>query len=67
MLSAVKNSEKMIGKINSRYDMTAKQIFELMDAYVDPVSVITAAFRFGYLQGGKAKVKELKSKKDVSK
>lgn len=63
MLDVIKANEEMVGKINPRYDLKMSQMNDLLDTYENPVNLMIAAFRFGYLQGGKAEALKIKGLK----
>ena len=52
--SVVEKSNEMLGKIETRYDMTIPEIEEIMEYYTDIAAAICCAFRYGYLQGTNA-------------
>ncbi len=52
--NAVKVSEKTIGKIDGHYDISAREMLALENAYPGRFDLICGAFRFGYAQGEKA-------------
>ena len=61
MLDVIKANEEMVGKINPRYDLKMSQMNDLLETYENPVNLMIAAFRFGYLQGSKEKEAMMKT------
>ena len=63
-MNAVEKAEKMLGKVNNRYDLTANEMNDIYQKYKnDMVGLIGCAFRFGYLQGSKAVKAEMRKEK----
>lgn len=63
-MNTVEKAEKMIGKINNRYNLTCKEMEEMYQEYNhDIFNLISCAFRFGYLQGSKAVKAEMRKEK----
>lgn len=63
-MNAVEKAEKMLGKINNRYNLTAREMDEIYQEYNhDMFDLISCAFRFGYLQGSKAVKAEMRKEK----
>lgn len=59
--SAVAKANEFVGKINSRYDMTYRNMLEIRDTYDGHIfDIICCSFRFGYIQGMKAAKAEMK-------
>lgn len=50
VIESVKNAKPT----NPKYDMTAKDIGEILKIYSSPCDLIVISFKFGYLQGVKA-------------
>lgn len=63
-MNTVEKAEKMIGKVNNRYNLTCKEMEEMYREYNhDIFNLISCAFRFGYLQGSKAVKAEMRKEK----
>ena len=63
-MNTVEKAEKMLGKINSRYNLTCKEMDEIYrGCNHDIFNIISCAFRFGYLQGSKAVKAEMRKEK----
>ena len=63
-MNTVEKAEKMIGKINERYNLTCKEMDEIYrGCNQDIFNIISCAFRFGYLQGSKAVKAEMRKEK----
>ena len=63
-MNTVEKAEKMLGKINNRYTLTAREMDEIYQEYNhDMFDLISCAFRFGYLQGSKAVKAEMRKEK----
>lgn len=66
-MNTVEKAEKMLGKINNRYNLTCKEMEEMEEIYQgyshDIFNLISCAFRFGYLQGSKAVKAEMRKEK----
>lgn len=52
--------EKSYGKINPNYDMYVRNIGDIESASKDSYDLICNGFRFGYMQGRKAAMAEMK-------
>lgn len=50
------------GKISDRYDMTAADATKIRQSSKDDYELITRSFEFGYAQGHKAAMAEMKKK-----
>lgn len=59
-LDVLKTIEKTRGHVAGRYDVYPQDIMKVMEKYVHPYSIATAAFTLGYAQGVKAAKAELR-------
>lgn len=64
-LDVLKTIEKTRGHVADRYDVYPEDLMKIMEKYVHPYSIASAAFTLGYAQGVKAS--EAKQKKDMRK
>lgn len=64
-LDVLKTIEKTRGRVAVRYDVFPEDLMKIMEKYVHPYSIASAAFTLGYAQGVKAS--EAKQKKDMRK
>lgn len=64
-LDVLKTIEKTRGHVADRYDVYPEDLIKIMEKYVHPYSIASAAFTLGYAQGVKAS--EAKQKKDMRK
>lgn len=64
-LDVLKTIEKTRGHVSDRYDVYPEDLMKIMEKYVHPYSIASAAFTLGYAQGVKAS--EAKQKKDMRK
>ena len=64
-LDVLKTIEKTRGHVADRYDVYPEYLMKIMEKYVHPYSIASAAFTLGYAQGVKAS--EAKQKKDMRK
>jgi len=64
-MGSVRNTMQLInstvGKIDDKYDMTAENMYDILNASDDKINLITNSFRFGYMQGMKAAKKAMKN------
>lgn len=64
-LDVLKTIEKTRGHVADRYDVYPEDLMKIMEKYVHPYSIASAAFTLGYAQGVKAS--KAKQKKDMRK
>lgn len=57
--NVVERVESIYGNIPKNFDMDAVELEQLKEHYKDTPSLLCAMFRFGFIQGQKAKEKEL--------
>ncbi len=64
-LNVIKTVEGWHAKINPRYDLDAAGILEIRDHNHGPIQLIFSAFTYGYAQGHKAAIAEMKKSKGM--